>query len=317
MHDIPFKINFDKKKSNKAIKKFYFSDFDIRDKDKPLSYQYLIDSSIDFYKNYLEWFYQTFNITEEELRKTLFSELKIQNNYSILITGIGLGHELDYLLKNLTDSFEGITIYAQDYSEVFIDHVFNKLNSNIKLLEYLERNRHQVILFNSDASNLPIKDSVIDYAHHFGGINNFCNIQDAISEMSRVTKMHGRIMFSDESVAPWLRKHELGKMVIHNNSFYGSKDPINLLPFEASEVKLEWIVRNCFYKISFGKNFKKTSINPEIEHKSPRGGSMRKRYFGKIDGIDEELREKLIKFAKTKGISQNKIIEDALNSFLK
>ena len=199
---------------------------------------------------------------------------------------------------------------------MFIDYLFRKLNSNIELLENLERNRHQIILFNSDASNLPIKDSLVDYAHHFGGLNNFSNIEDAISEMSRVTKIDGRIMFSDESVAPWLRKHELGKMVIHNNSFYGNKDPIDLLPFVASDVKLEWIVRNCFYKISFGKNFKKTSINPEIEHKSLRGGSMRKRYFGKIDGIDEELRGKLINFAKTKGISQNKIIEEALNSFL-
>ena len=109
--------------------------------------------------------------------------------------------------------------------------------------------------------------------------------------MSRTLKENGRAMFSDESVAPWLRKDDLGKMIIENNSLYSAIAPIDLLPNSSSNVKLEWIVQNSFYKISFGKRFKSKDINPNVEHKSPRGGSMRKRYHGKIDGIDEKMKE--------------------------
>lgn len=135
--------------------------------------------------------------------------------------------------------------------------------------------------------------------------------------MSRTTKNDGRIMFSDESVAPWLRNQDFGKMIIENNSLYGAGYPIDLLPFSASDVKLEWIICNCFYKISFVNNFNQNCINPEIDYKSPRGGSMSKRYYGKIDGINEKLKNQLIEFAKQKKISQNSLIEDAISLYLK
>ena len=104
-------------------------------------------------------------------------------------------------------------------------------------------------------------------------------------------------------------------MIIENNSLYSAIAPIDLLPNSSSNVKLEWIVQNSFYKISFGKRFKSKDINPNVEHKSPRGGSMRKRYHGKIDGIDEKMKEKLIQYAKIKKISQNKLIEEALVNY--
>lgn len=61
--------------------------------------------------------------------------------------------------------------------------------------------------------------------------------------MLRVLKSDStsRIMFSDESVTPWLRTKDVGKIVITNNSLYGAHLPLALLPESANDVKIEWV----------------------------------------------------------------------------
>ena len=72
----------------------------------------------------------------------------------------------------------------------------------------------------SDALSLPYCDNYFDAVYHFGGINLFGNIRLAISEMERVCKLGGQVMFGDESVAMHLRDSDYGKMFIHNNSLW-------------------------------------------------------------------------------------------------
>jgi hypothetical protein len=36
----------------------------------------------------------------------------------------------------------------------------------------------------------------------------------------------------------------------------------------------------------------------DVLHKSPRGGSMRKRFFGQLEGVSSEHKQKLIDYAK-------------------
>lgn len=182
----------------------------------------------------------------------------------------------------------------------------------------LEALNCKVILFDGDACSLPLENNQFDYCHHFGGINRFHSIEKAISEMLRVLKSDStsRIMFSDESVAPWLRKKDVGKMVISNNSLYGAPIPLALLPDSAKDVKVEWICQNYFYKISFGKGFSANNINPNRVHKSPRGGLMSTRYDGSIEGINPEVSEGIYKKARELEIGYSDYIENILKESL-
>ena len=44
-------------------------------------------------------------------------------------------------------------------------------------------------------------------------------------------------------------------------------------------------------------------MNMNVPHIGPRRGSMRTRYFGKLEGIDEELKERFITMARSSGVS--------------
>ena len=280
--------------------------------------EYTLSSSIQFYSNYLDWFYQTFSTTEGELRDALFTELPLRAGMRVLLTGVGLGQELFYLLELVgAHKLSDVEIYAQDFSPLFVDYIASQL------IEYPGLESHQqlntnVYLFHGDAVTLPLHDGHFDYCHHFGGINRFSSTQKAVSEMARVLKVDesSRVMFSDESVAPWLRTTELGKMVIENNALYGACAPLDILPPTASGVKIEWICQNCFYKISFGTTFSPACIDPRVRHKSPRGGSMYSRYYGKLEGVDPDLKKRLNSYATSSGTPISDLLSECITTYL-
>ena len=126
--------------------------------------------------------------------------------------------------------------------------------------------------------------NAFDAAYHFGGLNLFRNIRKGISEMDRVVKPGGRIVISDEGVAPWLKPTELGKMLIKNNPLYVHDAPLSLLPDTARSVNLSWELSNCFYVIEFTVSDTLPHVNIDVPHIGKRGGSIRSRYFGSSRG---------------------------------
>ena len=69
--------------------------------------------------------------------------------------------------------------------------------------------------------------------------------------MMRVTKDKGQIIYGDEGIGTWLRKSTYSKMLINNNKLWSSKPLLEILPFKSRNIKLSWILENCFYVISF------------------------------------------------------------------
>jgi ubiquinone/menaquinone biosynthesis C-methylase UbiE len=224
-----------------------------------------IYSSPLFYKNFLSWLYKTFKTNNFSLRKSLFEGLRFKKFDKVLITGCGLGDDIFYL-KNFFK--KEIKIYAQDLSEDLILNLYRKI-----------KYKKNIFLNISDAKNLPYSDNQFDVVFHFGGINLFGGMQKSIQEMHRVVKNRGIVRFGDESIAPWLRKSEYSSMLINNNSLWKKFSPINQIPFHSSDVKLTWLLENCFYLITYRKDIKFPNINLHIKHKSPRGGSIHSRYF--------------------------------------
>ncbi len=131
--------------------------------------------------------------------------------------------------------------------------------------------------------------------------------------MDRVIKDGGRVVMGDEGLAPWLFETEFGKMLANNNPLYLCEIPLNLMPDTARDVNLSWVINNCFYLIDYTASKDPLYIDIDVKHVGRRGGSIRSRYFGKLEGIEPELRDKLYSEAEKQGTSR----VDLLESFIK
>lgn len=279
----------------------FLSAYSLGDKHKYNLSIYDKPFSVERYSNELTWLYKTFGEDEKSFRERNIERLEVQKGQRILVTGCGIGSDILPLAKAVGKNGQ---IYAQDLSP---EMVLQSAKS-IENFSFTE-NIHLSI---SDAQSLPFSDGFFDGVFHFGGLNLFSDIGASIIEMTRVTKFDGKVVFGDESVAPWLRSKDYGKAAICNNSLWNAKVPLDLLPENATDVNLSWVFGNCFYLISFTVSETGPYMNMNVPHIGPRGGSMRTRYFGKLEGINEELKERFITMARSSGVSVVELLEEVL-----
>ncbi len=264
---------------------------------------YVLENAANIHDNALRWVFDTFETDEPSLRKSLVSRLHLSKGATVLVTGAGAGNDLPFLVEGLEGA--GV-IYAQDISKQMLMAGVARYGSQQHTLGV------EIYFSLSDATNLPFDRNAFDAAYHFGGLNLFRNIRKGISEMDRVVKPGGRIVISDEGVAPWLKPTELGKMLIKNNPLYVHDAPLSLLPDTARSVNLSWELSNCFYVIEFTVSDTLPHINIDVPHIGKRGGSIRSRYFGQLEGIDPSLRERIYAEAEKEGISRVAYLERLL-----
>jgi SAM-dependent methyltransferase len=168
----------------------------------------------------------------------------------------------------------------------------------------------------ADAGELPFADDTFDAAFHFGGINLFDDPKRGIAEMTRVVKEGGRVVFGDEGVAPWLKDTDYARMVVANNPLWEADSLITKLPFSAVNVNLSWLLGNCFYLIDYDKRIAGPRIDPDVRHLGYKGGTMRTRHAGRVEGISPALKEKLYVHAKASGVSVHDLLESAITQKL-
>jgi len=262
---------------------------------------YDTEKSIQIYRNFLEWLFATFNEDERSFRKSCLERFGNLSAKKILITSCGLGEDVSVASELV--GVDGV-IHAQDLSARFVE--LSAANNAVE----------NVYINVSDALALPYSDNYFDAVYHFGGINLFGDIQLAISEMERVCKVGGQVMFGDESVAMHLRECDYGRMFIHNNSLWEEALPLSHLPLSASKIEISYVLGNCFYLIKFNKSEGLPSVDIDVPHKGYRGGSVRKRYFGKLEGIDASLRNALVEKAKENEESVSEVLERLIHTYL-
>ena len=91
---------------------------------------------------------------------------------------------------------------------------------------------------------------------------NFPDGKKTGEEFARVVKPGGTILYGDESVGPWLRDIDFGKIVTTNNPLFAHKLPLESIPGCARDVNVRWIMANCFYVITFKKGRWSTTTQP-------------------------------------------------------
>jgi hypothetical protein len=134
--------------------------------------------------------------------------------------------------------------------------------------------------------------------------------------MYRVVRPGGRVLFGDEGIAPWLRDTEFAKILINNTYLYQFEPPLDLIPDTARDVELTWELANSFYVVSLTVDSAPISIDIDVPHLGRRGGSMRTRYFGKLEGIDPVIRDAVYQESERLGISRVELIERIFKSVL-
>jgi ubiquinone/menaquinone biosynthesis C-methylase UbiE len=267
--------------------------------------EFSIKNAAQIHDNAMDWLHQVHGTSEDGLRLKLVSEIPVieSDRPKILVTSCGAGNDLKFLLTR----YPNAVFYVQDIA-------YEMLNAAISRNEAI-LNKSQFNFSVSDACDLPFNDETFDIVYHFGGVNLFSNVKKGIEEMHRVAKQGGGVLFGDEGIAPYLYNDDISKILIKNNSLYACESPHAYIPPFVDNFKLQYLFNNCFYLVTYTKKVTH-SINLDIHHLGRRGGSLRTRYFGQLEGVDPNLRDRVNEKADQLGMCRVKFIEKILISGL-
>jgi len=228
-------------------------------------FQEKYDAGAEAYDSGLAWLFAAFRIDEADLREGMVDLLELRPGARVLETGCGTGKDSEYIRDQIQP---GGTLYAQDLSLGMLKVARRKLTGGPGHVEYVL----------SNAAYLPFADDTFDAAFHFGGINTFGELRRALSEMTRVVRLGGKVVVGDEGIAPWLRRRLFGRILVKANPLYAHRPPLAAIPDNAADVRLQWILGNAFYVI----DYRVASGPPFVDLDLPipgKGDSLRSRYY--------------------------------------
>jgi SAM-dependent methyltransferase len=190
------------------------------------------------YEDALRWIFGTFLADERTVRMKCIDLLEIRPGARVLEVGCGTGHDTSLICESVGTSG---SVVATDISAPMLRQTASRSSAMSAPTE--------LVLCN--ASYLPFPDRSFDATYHFGGVNQFGDRQRALAEMTRVTKVGGKVVVGDEGLAPWQRASITGRVLINANPMYDSEPPLEALPLEAGDVTLRWLLADAFFVIDY------------------------------------------------------------------
>jgi ubiquinone/menaquinone biosynthesis C-methylase UbiE len=244
----------------------------------------------------VDWLFRSFYENEDDVREQMIDLLRLTPDAKVLEIGSGTGRDSFRIARKLCEQGE---FFVQDLSEQMVLKTRDRLEAESRRLGLTPK----IHYFVSTARFLPFPDGFFDAVFHFGGFNNFTDPKKTLAEITRIVKQGGRVVFGDESLPPWLRGTEFGEMIVTNNPLFKHTVPLECLPLNAREVTLRWVLGGCFYLIDFKVGDGPPPVDIDLPHKGWRGGTIRTRYYGRLEGVTPEAREMAIEAAKAQGVS--------------
>ncbi|TAL71960.1 MAG: methyltransferase domain-containing protein [Bacteroidetes bacterium] len=277
-----------------GIPNFIFTDqlSEVEEKTQT-EYDYVAE---EIYDNAVDWLFESFYENEDLVREKMIDLLDIDTGSRVLEVGCGTGRDSFRIAQRLGK--EGI-FFLQDLSRNMVVKTRKRLTDDYKKLGL----SCELNYFVSSATYLPFPDGYFDALFHFGGFNNFSNPKQTLEEFSRVVRKGGKVVFGDESLPPWLEGTPFGEIVCTNNLLFRHKVPLWCLPANCREVTLRWILGSCFYLIDYRVGDGTPPLNLDLPHKGRRGGTMRTRYYGQLEGVTMEAKKLAQEAAAKRGIS--------------
>lgn len=255
------------------------------------------------YDKYQHLSFETFYQDETEVRNSIIDKLHLKTDSHVLEVNAGTGRDSILIADRLSkDSL----FHIQDISRDMLDVCRDKFQGG------------EVIpaIHQSNASRLPYPDKTFDAVYSFGGVgmNTYSNNREAISEMVRVTKLNGRIVFGGLSLAPWLKNTFFGKVLINHNAHYANEITFDDLPIQARNLNLNWILAGAGFVIDFSVGEGEPDANFDYEIPGSRGGTHLTRYLGHLEGVTTETKKLALEAREKLGISMHQWLDDLIKT---
>jgi ubiquinone/menaquinone biosynthesis C-methylase UbiE len=276
--------------------------FELPSTDKDALQQY--EERADAYDRFLPLTFSTYGEDEQAVRNKMIDKLDLKPGSIVLETGAGTGRDSEIIAKRLGAQGK---LYVQDLSPSF-------LAKNVEKIAGMNAHVEPAL---ANGYYLPFADNSFDACFHFGGINAFGDIRRAFSEMARVTKPGGKVVVGDESMPPWLRETEFGKVLMNSNPEFKYPLPLDKLPVEARQTKMEWIIGGVFYLIDFVVGEGEPKADFDFPIPGIRGGTHRTRYYGQLEGVTPEAKSLAQQALRASGKSMHQWLDDAVRAAAK
>jgi ubiquinone/menaquinone biosynthesis C-methylase UbiE len=254
----------------------------------------------------MEWVFRSFYEDEDQVREGMLEPLHLEPDHKVLETGCGTCRDSVRIARRL--GAEG-RLYLQDLSPAMLRIGKEKIDGMRASGEI----DCPVEFFTGNAMTLPFPDDYFDSAFHFGGINVFSDEAKAVSEMARVVRKGGRVVFGDEGLAPWLRDTEYGKILMNSSPLYAYETPFDTVPSSARDVSVRWVIGNAYYLVAFTVGESEPPVDLDLPIVGRRGGTHRTRYYGTLEGVTPETKQRVLEAAAEQGISIHQFLEQALS----
>lgn len=262
----------------------------------------------EIYDRAVDWQFAAFFEDEDKVREGMVDQLRLTRGMRVLEIGCGTGRDSFRLARRIADG----ALHLQDLSPRMTRVCRGRMKARAAVGEFGCALSYSV----SSAAALPFPDGAFDAVFHFGGFNHFGDLKRGAAELTRVARTGARIVYGDEAVAPWLKGTEFDGVVSANNPLFKADTPLSTLPECAREASVSWVVANCFYVIAFTKGEGPPPLDLDRPHTGVRGGTMRSRYFGVLEGVRPETKERVGKAAAAAGVSIHDWLESALAAAL-
>lgn len=238
---------------------------------------------------------------EDLVRPKFIDLLQLKPHHRVLELACGTGRDSVNIVRQLGADGQ---YYLQDINRSMLERCREKLGETVVPLEFST----------GDACALAFPDAYFDAVFSFGGIGVFGDVANSLREIARVTKPGGRVVVGDESMAPWLYDTEYGRILLNNNPLFRADLPLAHLPPEAREVRVQWVVGGVYYLIDFVVGTGEPPANFDFEIPGARGGTLRTRYYGKLEGVHPETAELAHRARAASGKSMHDWLEGVINA---
>lgn len=259
------------------------------------------DGRVQAYDQNLPLTFYVHNEDETKVRNAFVDALDLRPHSRVLEIACGTGRDSEIIAARLDKEGE---LFLQDISAGMLQSCRRRLAGAAVPTEFLIAN----------ACYLPFPDRYFDAVFSFGGIGEFSDIRRSLAEMVRVTKVGGKVVFGDESMPPWLRQTEFSRILTTTNPMFQAPLPLGEMPVEARDVHLRWVIGGVFYLIDFRVGEGEPKGNFDFEIPGPRGGTLRTRYVGQLEGVTPEVKEMAQKAVAKTGKSMHKWLDEVVRA---
>lgn len=205
------------------------------------------------YDRGVSWVFESLHANEAATRKTMIGMLKLKPGMKVLEVGAGTGKDSAFIIDKITPGGHAV---LSDLSPAMLGHAKEK---------FADKKDVQIDYFIGNGAYLPFEDNYFDAVFHFGGINTFSERAKAFEEFNRVVKVGGRVVVGDESVGAWLRDQKTYQILMDANPMFADQVPLQDLPKNVKDVKLQWIFGNGYYVLEFKKTKKAPTVNVNLQ----------------------------------------------------